>query len=157
MIQERKEIEKLNIQSSTLCARRGTDAISSGAWDDASSFNDKPPKSTSSSRSVSTIELVLAFWVSSKPSSASLGSLKIPSRVSRGSLMFGIVTDCRSEEPFVRREWDSREEDESLGTRDRDELLGEFPALCEVTYGLRVLDVLRGRGENDLLPGCGVD
>lgn len=112
------------IHSSTVCGCRATDLESSGGCADASSFKDSPAKSKSSSRSASTMELVRAFCFSFS-SSASPGAFKSLSSVSRESVTLGMVDDCRNEEPLGLRDPASNDVDESLDTRDKDELLGE--------------------------------
>ena len=66
-------------------------------------------------------------------SSASLGFFKSLSSVSRESDTFGIVDVWRRDDPCGRLEAESKDAEESLETRDREELLGECPGLCDVT------------------------
>lgn len=61
---------------------------------------------------------------------------------------------CRKPEPLGLRLPAKSEAVESFETRDSDDALGECPCRCDVTYGLRVLDVLRGAGEYGRLAGC---
>ena len=55
-----------------------------------------------------------------------------------------MVEACLRPDPFGLRAEDRSDEDESLETKESDEPRGDTPGRWDVTYGLRVLDVLLG-------------
>ena len=75
------------------------------------------------------------------------------SNTSRESGTVSTVDDCFRPDPLGLRVDDNSDEVLSLETSDKVDPLGECPGRCEVTYGLRLLDVLLGTGEYGLLPG----
>lgn len=58
------------------------------------------------------------------------------------------VDVCRSADPLGLREEERSDDVESFDAKESDELRGELPVRCEVTYGLRPPEVVRrGSGE----------
>jgi hypothetical protein len=64
------------------------------------------------------------------------------------------VVECFKLDPLALRDDPSSDADESLDTRDTADPRGVNPERCDVTYGLRLLEDRRGRGEYGRLPGC---